>query len=435
MSNYVIRPAPAERKLLYYSAAGLYEAWSVFNALAVPADGDDMTGLMPMGSFLYILERQHIYRLTTQTDPAVDGYLFRAATRGCVNNRCWVLVDDIAYILDQAGAFQFTGGQAKPISEAIQDLFETYPSPDDTERINWRAAPYFHAVHYPAQEIIRWFVALSGSSKPRHALSYAYRTNRWAIEEWPFDVGCSALGRMADRPQVFLGGPSDRILAFGQGSLDGPDPTTGTVRGLVTAAGLTWLADSQANFPVSGVVGYPVVLASGRGKGQVRRVVAQTGTTLAVDQPWAILPDATTTYQLGGIPWVWRSGWFRWAEEERENPRRVEIVFLPLAHACALDARLYLDRASIPLLWDSTFTSEQANQFASLQGSPDLTADLTKAAGFVQRRMDSWREFNVEGRRFFQLELAGVANQDPVVIYQAIVDGAAGGGGLDMGGG
>lgn len=423
-ASYAIRPAPGERRLVYFSEASLPEAVPSTNAFGLPEDSDNIVGLMPKGSFLYVLEKKHIYRFTAGGDPANDGFVFLNTTRGCLNNRCWVIVEDDVYLLDEGGIWNFTGGGSQPLSEPIQDMFETYPGPDDTERINWAAQGTFHAVHYQAQAVIRWFVNLAGQYLPRHCIAFAYRAKRWWIESFPFGIGSSCLGRLNDDPQIYLGGPAGKVYAYGQGYLDGPDPSAGTVQGTVTGTTPTSFSDSSATLPSSGLVGNPVAIIGGRGKGQLRRVTSVSGQRVNLDLPWAVLPDTTSVYQLGGIPYQYRSGWFRWAQAEEEHPRRLEIVFEPVAHAASLDARLFLDRASTPVLWDTTYASADQNQFSSTQGTPDLTADLTKASGFVQRRMDGRREFYVDGLRYVQIELVGIGNQDGVTVYRLTLDGA-----------
>lgn len=424
-SGYTVRPAIGERKLIYYSESGLPQAWNPENALSLQEDGDELTCLMPKSSFLYLVEQAHIYRFTFQSDPAADGYIFLSANRGCINNRCWVTVEDTSYMLDYQGVHAFSGGgDSDPISAPIGDLFE--PTSDESDmKINWSASDFFHCVHSPQQETIRWFVALSGSYLPFHALAYAYRTKRWWIEEFAFPIGGSALGKINNVPQLFLGGPAGGVYNYGNvGYLDGPDPSAGTVRGQVTGTSPLSLTDNLASFPVSGVVGAPVTITEGTGKGQKRLIVAVSGQTLTLETPWLIMPDATSTYQIGGINWLFRTGWFRWAETETEGPRRLEIVFQPTLSATTLDARLFLDRAATPLLFDTTYTSADANQFASNMGQSDLIADMTKRTGFVQKRLDGFREFNTDGPRFVQVEIAGVSNQDRVSVFQMSLDGA-----------
>lgn len=423
-TSYAISPDPAEARIIYYTEAELPNSWPAINGLSIQQDGDELTGLMTKGSFMYFLEKRHIYRFTFQSDPGQDGFVFLTANRGCINNRCWVVVEDYAYMLDDGGVHAFYGGQlSKPVSEPIQDIFESQGR--GPYRINWAASEFFHAVHYPGQHTIRWFVALSGDYLPRHALTLDYRSGRWWVEEYPFNVGASALAVVGGQSNVLLGGPANRIFAMGVGTLDGPDASLGTVRGTMTTALATGFIDSAASFPGSGVVGSPVVLVAGRGKGQRRIVASVTGGTIRTTQPWTILPDATTVYQLGGVVWLFLSGVWRFIQDEEENARRLEVVFRSTPNPATFDALLYLDRSNSPILWDETETSEQGNGFASLKGDPALTADLTKPSGFVQKRIDGNREFYIDGPRFVELEFQGVSGQDQVTVYQVIIDGVA----------
>jgi hypothetical protein len=267
-AGYSIKAAPAERPLVYFSEAGLPEAWPAVNALSLPEDGDVVTGLMPMGSWLYVLKRRHAYRITAQANPRVDAFIFKAADRGCCNNRCWVIADETAYLLDEGGIHSFDGEAPTNISIPISTLFQNGPH---LPRVNWSAKRTFHAVWYPAHETIRWYVCLYGDFLPRHAICYAYRRQVWWIEEVPSPSGSSTLGRTG-RPtggwadggeQVYIGGPASDVLALDGSPLDGPVVGSVASRGQVTSAGIEAMTDANASFP--DLVGFPVALAAGRG--------------------------------------------------------------------------------------------------------------------------------------------------------------------------
>lgn len=417
---YAIRPAPGERRLVYYSESGLPEAWPATNAFSIAEDGDDLTGLMPKGSFLYILERRHIYRFTFQANPALDGFVFLSSVRGCVNNRCWVIVEDMAYMLDEAGVHAFSGGQeSEPISTSIQELFR----PGSTDyRINWQGKDYFHAAHYPGQETIRWFVSLSGTMMPRHAISYNYRTKRWWLEEYRFPVSASTVATL-DAPRTLLGSDARRIYGLGYGTLDGADATAGTVRGQVTASSLFSITDTLASFAASGLNGVPVAIVAGTGKGQMRVTTSVSGGVITVTMPWAVLPDSTSTYQLGAVQWTYQTGWFRYADDESTNPRRVEVVFEPVMRPATMDLRIFLDFAVTPIAWQQAYTSNDASGIANVSGSADLVVDLTKATGIVQKRIDGHREMYIDGGRYISIVLTGFSNQDIIGVNQIMVDG------------
>jgi hypothetical protein len=423
-AGYAVRPAIGERRLVYWSQAGFPEGWLPSDAFALEEDADDITGLMPMGSFLYVLEKRHVYRMTFQSDPATDGAVFLSTQRGCVNNRCWVTVDGTAYMLDYEGVHAFGGGQdSQPVSEPISRLFNPNVT-DQKYRVNWQGSDYFFALHFAPEHAIRWFVSLSGQTVPRHALCFNYREQRWWIEEYQSPIGGACYGYLRGVPQQFLGTSARRILAGSFGTLDGPDPSAGTVRGTVTAAGPDWIEDAGASFAMANLVLSPMAIVSGTGKGQVRLVASVSGPRLNVKEPWLVQPDTTSVYQLGAVPWHYTTGWFRFAEGEELNERRLEILFLPTRTEATMDLRLRLDFSGDPVAWGTTMNSSAGNGVASLKGSSDLVCDLTKRNGFLQKRLPGFRELYLDGKRFVQLELAGFATRDPQAIYQLILDGA-----------
>ncbi len=423
---YAIRPALPRRRLVFFSEAGQPESWPTTNAVSVQEDSDEITALMPKGSFLYILCRRHTYRITFQDDPTQDGFVFFATGRGCVNKRSWVLVDETAYLMDEAGIYSLGGGQdVQDVSLAIQDLFETGPARLRPYKIHWAAARYFHAVYDPGQKVVRWFVTLSGQDLPRHALCLDLGRQGWWIEEFPFAVSSSCVFRLSGEPRVALGGPGG-VYLMNQGNLDLVDPQKGSVRGTVSASSPMTLTDEGANF-ASDCVGAPVKILSGTGKGQTRRIVGIGGTnntTLTLKNPWTTLPDSTSIYQIGGVAWKYRTGWFRFSMDENDNPRRLEVVFEPTQQACSMTARVYLDRSREPVGWAYEQSSAQSMGFASQDADPDLLADLSKSIGLVQRRLDGHKEYYIDGPRFVQVELAGDSNRDPVSLYEVNIDGA-----------
>jgi hypothetical protein len=416
-AKYSIRPAPAESRLIYYSEAGLPEAWPATNALSLVADGDEITGLMPKGSFIYLLERQHIYRFTFQVDPARDGSVFLSSDRGCINNRCWVIVDATAYMLDMQGIHAFSGGEEnQPISDPIQEIFR--PGSAQPKRINWSAQKWFHAIHFPPQETIRWFVALSGCTLPRHALCYNYRQKRWWDEEFPVPIASACSGRVQGVQQVFLGGPARKVYGMWQGTLDGPDPSLGTTRGTATAWSPTSLTDNRATFPPKGLVDSPLVIVDGTGKGQTRKIHSVQGNTLSVTPPWLISPDTTTLYQIGGISYTYTSTWFRFVPSEDNLERKIELIFQTLEHPSILNMRIRFDFSDDPVVFQQTRISKDNNGVATQKGSTDIEFDLTKANGFSMQRLPGYKEINIDGPRYIQVELKGVTNQDPFSVYQ-----------------
>ncbi len=65
---------------------------------------------------------------------------------------------------------------------------------------------------------------------------------------------------------------------------------------LVDAAAAAW---DETSAP--GVVGQVLRITAGVGMDQERRVVSATATSLTVDHPWTVIPEAGSEYSLGAI--------------------------------------------------------------------------------------------------------------------------------------
>jgi len=419
---YAIFSAPAERKTLYWSEANLPESWPPVNAATIQEDGDEGTGLMPMRSFLYILERRHIYKLSFAEDPALDGEIYLAANRGCINNRCWVQVDDVAYMLDEFGVHKFVGNaESEHLSTPVQPLFGT-DQEDSPWKINWRASEYFHAVLYRPQETIRWFVTLSGMGTPRHALVYNYRLQRWWLEEYPEPIGGSCLGQVSNVTEMFLGGASKKVYAFWKRTTDIVNPGAGTVRGTVTSSGVLSITDTQATFPTC--LNAPLAIVHGTGKGQVRKIVAQSGTTLTVDQPWLVRPDTTSVYQIGGISWKFKTGWFRLSHAPEMEDRQLEIAFGPTVDPAIMDMRLFYNFQATAEYQQVRHSKDSGGGIETIKNDPILSIHMDNDdTGLVVHKLPGTREHLSRGKKFSQVELSGVTNKDEVIVRQLQYDG------------
>jgi hypothetical protein len=425
--SYAIRPDPTQDRLVYYSSAGLPESWSPLQAISVEADGDVMTALMSQGSFLFIIELNHIYRFTFQNDPGIDGAVFLSVNRGCINHRCWINVEGQAYMLDFQGIHSFDGGQSiQPVGAPVQQIFR--PGEIVPYKINWAAAPYFHASLFATQQTIRWFVAMAGDDLPRHAIAYNYRLQRWWIESFRVPIGAADAGYSAGIPQVFLGSSFRTILVYWQGYLDNANPAEGTVRGAVATAGLLSVTDLAAVFAAD-IVGAPVAIVAGSGKGQMRQIVNVVDQTLYIDQPWSCMPDATSTYQVGAINWLYRCAWFPWMKNENYNERRFQLLFEPCHNPITLDMRLLEDFNTTPVMWATTVSSDQGDGVATDASGKNIIIDLTRPNGVVQKRFGSQRELYTTGSRYGQCELSGFTNNDQVSVYQITFDGVTPAGG------
>lgn len=417
---YSIKPPPAYRRLLAYSEAGLPQSWPAKNGLSMPETGDELVGPMQMGSFIFAVEKKHIHKITFSADPATDGGRYLASERGCVNARCWITLEQSAYMLDELGVHKFDlSSRSEPLSSQIESLFRQDVEDIDT-KINWRWKENFHAMLDRQRQIMRWFVCLDGNRYPRHALAYQHRLQRWWVEEFPFPIGGSCAGYIGGwngLPQVYYGGQHGKVFAAWSGTTDVALSSTGaTLQGQTTGATAYSISSSSAVF-TSGFLNAPIAITKGVGKGQVRRIVGVSGTTLTIDRPWSVLPDATSTYQIGAIGWLYRSGWIALTPSETMMQRRFEMMFEPMNSPVTANLRFFTDFSDDPDEQRTTQKSAAGGGIETEIGSGDLIVDLTRRNGQVMRDQPSGKDEGLQGPSYRQYELEGFANADQIRLY------------------
>lgn len=427
-ARYELRKPSAERRSLWFSEASLPYSWDPLKVLTMPEDplAGEMTGLMPYRLFLYILFEHRMYKFNFSRNPDEDGQVFYDHYRGCINQRCWRVIEEQVYLMDDYGIYLFAGNFNESLSDPIQPLFDR--NTDGEFKIQWGQKEYFHCVHDPSEDVIRWFVCLDGSRYPRHALAFDYRNRRWWIEEFPFGIACSYLGFLGTPPQVFLGAEGRNILALGHGSLDGGNPDSGTVRGTVTSSGLRTITDSSAAFDTSDIAGMPIRIVEGKGAGQQRLISSATSTTVTVKSPWSNKPDTTSVYQVGGFQWRYRTGWMTWIPGESESKRAVKLRYRPTTEDSYIEYRIYEDRLdegrNVPLNAGYTMESTEGNGVATTEGESKRIVDATRNSGFIAERLHEYGNTETDRDRQVQFEFRGVANKQVHQVEEVIVDGA-----------
>jgi hypothetical protein len=419
-TKYAIKPNRATSRIVYYTESGKPEQWPVWNGMPVAENGDEIVGLITFDSFLYVVEKAHIHRLTLKDNPAVDGAIFLAVRRGAVNIRCVAIDDDGAYMLDESGVHLFDGRKSVSISTPIQDLFRK-DRIDGELRINWSAdRRLWHAVSDPQSRIVRFFVSMSGDGQPRHAVCFNAESQSWHIEEYPVPITASAIGQLGvDR---CLGGTTARrIVSIGDsGSLVDLSPESYAVGGIVGSCGPISLTDNAVSFAPE-LAGCSVSVVSGRGVGQSRLIVSVTESTLLLDRPWMIRPDSTSRYQINAINWRWQSKRWRLNEDDESNEQGVSLVFTPTKSVTTVAIKYLFDFSRKPYLFGYTRTQDGVSVRS---GDPQIVVDLSTDSGYARCRIDRFREITSHGKRFAAIDMSGFQGTDPVSISQVSVGGA-----------
>lgn len=307
--SYIIAPSPDERNRLYFSEVDEPESVPPTNTITIQentGDNDQITGLLPHGSNLFVFKNRHTYRLSFARQPRIDGNVSLAWSRGALNDRCAVTWADIAFVMDQAGVYAVPlVGQSglTNISQPIQNLFR-----DGT--IYWPASKWFFAVADYEKWTVKFFVTYTAdatafnSNLPTRCLTYNIATKSWDPEEYQQPWGGASVAEISGRTRVLIGGLDDRVWVMNQGLGDGV--STGTAAQAASGSSDT-LVSSTSVF-TSDHKHCSIAIYEGTGKGQMRRIdVVNSGTSVDIHPDWTTSPDSTSKFIIGGIGWNMKS--------------------------------------------------------------------------------------------------------------------------------
>jgi hypothetical protein len=431
-ATYFVRSSPSDRKTLNWSEPDNPEAWPPWNGLAIPEDNDEITGMFVKGTFLYLMEKRHLWRFQFVDDPGRTGHLFLSAERGCLNHRLAILADDKVYLFDESGIYAFDGGATEPISQPIQNVFQS-DGLTSTLQVDWsQDTTLWHASIDPVRTIIRWFVSMVGQVPLTNAICYNYRLERWWLESYPTAITSSCTGSIAEAANVgipsgyrraLVGSECRMVLCLGEHALD-IAYDSGTLRGYVVSATSVTLVDSAASF-ASYLGGAPVTIVSGTGAGQTRIISSNTSTQLTIVQQWSTIPDTTSVYQIGGVSWQWRSGWLDVEDQEEETARDFLVSFQPTTSAMTFQAQFFYDHNTSPELFVYPY-NDTKDGVTTKTNDPSIYIDMTSSdviPGWRVFRQGFHTERYAYSDRFLQVYMFGVSNDQTVRIFQASIRG------------
>lgn len=423
--DYSIQPFFGNSNLLQWSEAGLPESWPAANALELPDDDDEITGLITFANSLWILKNNSIYQFNTTIDPNRDGDYKPVSNRGCVNQRCAVQIQSVALMLDRTGIHVFRGFLPRSeyqvnstpdhLSKPIGDLFRFEGS---WLRLNWDAdTRYWHAAHNKELTTVRWYVTMQGYRLPQHAICYDYLMDRWSVEEYPVPVSASCQSSVLLGKPI-LGGYGGKVYQPDRGPLDfiNPDGTRLAVTGCIGGVLL------QLSGTPPTCVGMPVAIVAGTGHGQQSLILSQSGAEIQVDQPFTIFPDDTSVIQIGAIKYYAQTGEFNYAKFDQLNPQAVSYLFRP--------TRTSLE-AYISVLQDGEDLA--SNMVKGTWGCVSTDNDdptmfkvtMTDLSGCAMVTLDAWRERDIPNRYSVQSKIEGFSGQEKPNINNVYIIGAS----------
>jgi hypothetical protein len=170
-------------------------------------DSDAITALMPFGPMLIVMQARSAHSLSFAKQPVLDAQVTPIAYRGAVNQRCWCLLDGVAYVIDQYGVYSLAGsGQIEAISQPVDDIFIT--------KTDYAKSKWFFVSADPALRVIRVFIALKGDGSagyPTLAMCYHIDSKTWWQERYPM--------RLSGACGVRLSNGDNRVAYAGRGGI------------------------------------------------------------------------------------------------------------------------------------------------------------------------------------------------------------------------
>lgn len=377
---------------------------------------EDLTGMFRFGSFIYLATASNLFKWTFRTDPAL-GAIDPHSPRGLINWRCASRAEGFVYLIDRHGAYRFNGGLDDSIGAAVEDYF--------LEKIVWDQQKWFHATANETEGCVRFFVCLDGSYYPKHALCYSYTTGQWWEETYPWEIAASTTVPAPVARKLICGTTQARVLVM-DAAADGPTKKQ-TGRYSVISSSVLRVTVSSADWLDADYLNAPIEIVEGTGIKQQRRILQadKANGRLWIDRPWLTKPDTTSVVQVGGIHYTLVTKTFT---NSSEGSGSIRLQVDPTQNEQTMDAAIYEGQAQ-------TATTSQITR------SVPAEAAWTKGSEWGRTRLKKARSGSnwdgvvkvsfatpVSGRspahsRHTQIALDGCANQEPVVIHSAAVEG------------
>lgn len=384
--SYVLSPsAQEEAYALYPSVAGEPESVNPVTAIKVQVSSkltDFETGLIAFGSTLYAFHENSAYAMTFGRRPSIDAQWSTAINRGLINNNCAIIVNEQCWCMDQLGIYRLNGVSTVEVTgPLIKDYFK-----NDID-FSASSRKWFSASYDRHERVIRWYVRKTGDTgtRPKRAICYNVDTGEIWRETLPMEIAGGTIIDVSGRQRLVLGGENDNFLLSGEGYADlVSTAVTGTITTPASAA--TTFVDANATF-TSALVGAPVKIVQGTGKGSERTISAyNSGTSLTVDSAWTTGTDSV--YLIGAVRAILKTGSYEYTPVKTQSgdatslevPRQLRIQHVPTTNAALMTLRRYQDRLDTADTYDGGLTDQTGFQRA-VPNTADLEIRMERNRG------------------------------------------------------
>jgi hypothetical protein len=197
-------------------------------------------------------------------------------------------------------------------------------------RVNRSALGDIRAVYDETSHVIKWAVAVSGSTRKRMLFKFHVGLQTWLPPDTGLEYGSlCTFTTNAGELGVYVGDCWGRVFQMGAGDRDGVHATSSGVTAVgpiaVTSATANTVTCAGAAFPTTGagLTGLTVAVVSSTGEWQWRRIQSNTGTAITLDTTfdtaWTTIPDTSYNVVVGGIRWYHATPWLDFGISELEK--------------------------------------------------------------------------------------------------------------------
>lgn len=207
--------AAAEPNAIYFSEADEPESVPEINQLIIQENvkgQDRITALMPFGGGMVVFQERHAYRLSFVSQPLIDANVSLIGQRGCLNQRCWDVFDNVAYVADASGMYILDGSNMVPISDPVETFWT-----DGT--IHFDSSKWFFVRVDPTTRVVRFFHSVEAGF-PDRALCFHPLTKAWWVETYAQRFAAAECLRTGNRMTLLAGGNGGDLVKFDSGNRD-----------------------------------------------------------------------------------------------------------------------------------------------------------------------------------------------------------------------
>jgi hypothetical protein len=397
VEDYLLRPKHGR---VFYTEEGKVFASGFSNWVML--DGDQsgkVLAIVPAGNNICFATRDATYAFNYGAEPQDSGGLATAIRRGigCVAPDSAAEVNGLAYWMSDEGIVRCDGTSVQVISTSIRRIFTDREDPDYiVRRRSDGTAVDAYGIYYPARN--QYLLAVrtrSGTTQGADmVIVHNTVTDSWDLYRVSLGISGWSFGQDdGGNPVLLMSDPYGGLWKWDVGYVDGAGEnnnhgqltgkiqSTSTLTDTITEVASLFVGSMSNNFASAALdlENATIKIVAGTGKGQVRRIVRNDGTTIYRDEPWDTAPDTDSIWEIGTIRYVWR---FKRAPfGSMANVKRLRHLMVDYDKESlggGVSARVYKDDADVSVQGDNP-------KAFSTTGGGRVQVGLDDAAGNLLR--------------------------------------------------